>query len=69
MSAEAIVAIPSVRELLDAAARACAHWKDSPEACRAMKADCLATLPHLREDLIQHFETAYQQPITAPLNQ
>lgn len=53
-------AVPPLRDLLAAAQRACDHWGDSPEARRAMRADCLATPPHLRADLIQHFEETYQ---------
>lgn len=53
-------AAPSLRDLLAAAKRACEHWGDGPEARQAMKADCLATPPHLRADLIQHFQENYQ---------
>ena len=51
---------PSLRDLLAAAKRACEHWGDGPEARRVMRADCLATPPHLRADLIQHFQESYQ---------
>lgn len=50
---------PSLRDLLAAAKRACEHWGDGPEARQAMKADCLATPPELRADLIQHFWETY----------
>lgn len=53
-------AVPSVSDLLAAAQRACDHWGDSPEARRAMRADCLSTPPHLRTDLIEHFQENYQ---------
>lgn len=53
-------AVPTVHDLLAAAQRACDHWGDSPEARRAMRADCMATPPHLRADLIQHFEETYR---------
>lgn len=53
-------AAPTLRDLLTAAERACEHWGDGPEARRVMRADCLATPPHLRADLIQHFQESYQ---------
>lgn len=52
--------VASLRDLLAAAQLACDHWGDSQEARRAMRADCLATPPHLRADLIQHFQENYQ---------
>ena len=50
----------SLRDLFDAAKRACDHWKDDQAARDAMKADCLATPAHLRAELIQHFEESYK---------
>lgn len=52
-------AAPTLRDLLAAAKRACDYWGDSPEARRAMRADCLSTPPHLRADLIEHFQESY----------
>jgi len=46
-------------ELLDAALRACDHWRDSPEAREQMRQDVLATPPHLRGDLLEHFKQVY----------
>lgn len=50
---------PTAQDLLTAAERACTHWGDGPEARRAMRSDCLSTPPHLRAELIQHFEETY----------
>jgi hypothetical protein len=46
-------------ELLAAAVRACDFHGDSPAAGEQMRADCLATPPHLRADLLAHFTTTY----------
>lgn len=52
--------VPSLCDLLDAAALACSHWKDSPEAVKAMTADCIVAPPHQRADLIQYFKETYR---------
>lgn len=46
-------------ELLDAAMRACDHWRDGPEAREQMRQDVLATPQHLRADLLAHFRENY----------
>lgn len=46
-------------ELLDAAMRACDHWRDGPEAREQMRQDVLATPQHLRPDLLAHLRENY----------
>lgn len=41
--------------LLAAAMRVCNRWNDSPAARDQMRQDVLATPPHLRQDLLDHF--------------
>jgi hypothetical protein len=41
-------------DLIDAAMRVCDHHGDGEEARADMRADCLATPPHLRVDLLDH---------------
>lgn len=48
-----------LRDLFDAAKRACDHWGDSPAARQAMERDCRAVPPHQRAELIKHFEENY----------
>lgn len=50
----------SLRDLYDAAKRACAHWQDGPAAREEMRKQCSEVPPHLREELIRHFETSYR---------
>lgn len=50
---------PAVTELLDAAMRACDAWNDTAEDREEMRRDCLETPPHLRAELLAHFERAY----------
>jgi hypothetical protein len=50
MSADLIAA------LLEAAMRVCDCYGDGPEAREQMRADVLATPPHLRQDLLDHFQ-------------
>ena len=50
---------PTIKDLLAAAKRACDHWDDSLAARRQMRDECLAVPPHLRAELIQHFEETY----------
>lgn len=45
--------------LIEAAMRACDHYKDSDAAREEMRADCLATPQHLRADLLEHFKQTY----------
>lgn len=52
---------PSLRELLDAAARACRFHRDSLKARREMKEQCAEVPPHLRADLIDHFTRTYHE--------
>lgn len=42
-------------DLLVAAMRVCDRHRDGPVARAQMRRDCLATPPHLRSDLLQHF--------------
>lgn len=51
----------SSAQLLAAAMRACDHHHDSQVLRDQMRADCLATPPHLQADLLDHFEKTYQQ--------
>ena len=46
--------------LLKAAMQACDHHGDSESAREQMRADCLATPPHLRADLLAHFNQTYR---------
>lgn len=48
-------------QLLAAAMLACDHHGDNPAAREAMRADCLATPPHLRADLLAHFQQTYPE--------
>lgn len=50
---------PAVTELLEAAMRACDAWNDTAQAREEMRRDCWETPPHLRADLLNHFERAY----------
>ena len=43
-------------ELLDAAMRAAAHWKDDPEEWRQQ---CMEVPPHQRADLLEHLQRHY----------
>ncbi len=47
-------------QLLLAAMRACDHHRDGPEAREQMRQDCLNTPPHLRADLLAHFQKEYR---------
>lgn len=58
---------PAVTELLDAAMRACDAWNDSTQAREEMRRDCLETPPHLRADLLNHFERAYPPSRKRPI--
>lgn len=46
-------------ELLDAAMRPAAHWKDDPEEWRRQ---CLEVPPHQRGDLLDHLQSQYPKP-------
>lgn len=52
--------VASLRDLFDAAKRACDHWNDSPAARQAMEQECRAVPPHQRAELISHFEETYR---------
>lgn len=45
--------------LIDAAMRACDRHGDDEHAREQMRADCLATPPHQRADLLDHFQKTY----------
>lgn len=46
-------------ELIEAAMRAAAHWKDDPEEWRRQ---CLEVPPHQRADLLDHLQSQYPKP-------
>ena len=46
-------------DLLAAAMRACDHHHDGPAARDQMRADCLATPPHLQPELLEHLRETY----------
>lgn len=62
--AELIQFLTEAREttaaLVESAMRACDHWNDAPEAREQMRRECLETPPHLRADLLDHFNNAYR---------
>jgi hypothetical protein len=43
--------------LITAAMRVCDRYGDGEQARADMEADCLATPPHLRADLLEYFES------------
>lgn len=45
--------------LMAAAMRACDHWGDSEKARQEMRQQCLEIPPHLREDLLNYFNSQY----------
>lgn len=45
--------------LMEVSMRACTAHGDRPDARAAMRADCQATPPHLRADLLDHFQASY----------
>ncbi len=47
------------KELLEAARRVCDFWGDSQAARAEMFADIKAAPPHLHQDLLEHFLSAY----------
>ena len=47
-------------ELLACAMQVCDYHGDSDAARDAMRTDVLALAPHLRADLLAHFQQAYQ---------
>lgn len=51
-----------LRDLFDAARRACDRWSDSPAARQAMEQECREVPPNQRADLIAHFHEAYPPP-------
>ena len=46
-------------ELIEAAMRAAAHWKDDPEEWRRQ---CMEVPPHQRGDLLDHLQRQYPKP-------
>jgi hypothetical protein len=50
-----------MKKLLEAAMRACDHHGDGAEAREEMKRQCLETPPHLRADLLAHFQREYPE--------
>lgn len=57
--ASELTAHRTMKQLLQAAMRACDHWNDSDEAREEMRRQCLETPPHLRADLLEHFNRQY----------
>jgi hypothetical protein len=51
----------TIQQLLAAAMRACAYHYDVEPALAKMRQDCMDTPPHLRNDLLQHFNETYLQ--------
>ena len=49
-------------QLLAAAMLCCDHWNDGPVARAEMVVDIKATPHHLRQDLLDHFLSAYGKP-------
>lgn len=45
--------------LIQAAMKACDYWGDDSLARDQMRQDCMDTPPHLRADLIDHFQQEY----------
>lgn len=39
--------------------RCCDHWRDGEPAREQMRKECEDTPPHLRADLLAHFQTEY----------
>lgn len=54
-----------LRDLFDAAKRACDHWGDSRGARQAMERECRAVPPHQRAELIAYFDEFYPPPADA----
>ena len=50
-----------LRDLIEAAMRACDHHGDGPEAREQMRQDCTDTPVHLRADLLAHFTEQYRR--------
>lgn len=50
-----------VRELIEAALRACDHHGDNEAEREQMRQDVQNTPPHLRPDLLDHFDSAYRK--------
>lgn len=48
-------------ELIEAAMVACDHHHDSEAARQQMRDECLALPPHMRADLLDHFQRAYRK--------
>ena len=48
-----------MKELIEAAMKACDHHGDGEAAREEMRLDCLATPQHLRGDLLDHFTKTY----------
>lgn len=48
-----------MKQLLEAAARACDHWGDDDHARAEMLTQCQETPLHLRAELLRHFEQQY----------
>jgi hypothetical protein len=48
-----------LEQLLAAAMRCCDYWGDSDQARTEMVADIKATPQHLRQDLLDHFQSTY----------
>ena len=51
-----------LRDLFDAAKRACDHWNDGLAARQAMERECREVPPYQRADLIKHFDEFYPPP-------
>lgn len=48
-------------ELMNAAMRACDHWRDSPQAREQMRREILEARPEHRQELLRMFKTDYPQ--------
>ena len=46
-------------DLIAVSMLACIHHGDGEEAREAMRADCIATPPHMRADLLDYFTQTY----------
>jgi len=51
----------TLAELITAAMLCSEFYADGPEAREQMRCDCIATPPHLRADLLDHFQTTYRK--------
>lgn len=50
--------------VIEASMRACDAWQDTEQARAQMRRDCLEIPPHLRADLLAHFDDQYPRKDT-----